>query len=254
MEESKGRKKKTTETSFEIIESLIDLDGANVTEIANEVNISVGTAHEHLSTLYDMGYLIKEDNVFYPALKFAQVGRNAKNWKDAYVIAEEYTTKLGEKLNWRSNFVVEEHGKGVFLHIYSGNQAEWEHEKVGNRQYMHNTATGKAILAHLDDEYREAVLDKWGLPKTTPNTITDRDELYDELADVRKKGYAVNHEENIEGIRTFAVPATTSSDKVLGSFSVTIPSHVAEEDWPTEEFKKDVLGTVNEYELELSLS
>ncbi len=106
---------------------------------------------------------------------------------------------------------------------------------------MHNTATGKAILAHFDDEYREAILNKWGLPETTPSTITDRDELYDELADVREKGYAVNHGENIEGIRTFAVPATTATDQVLGSFSVTIPSHVAEEDWPTEEFKRTFL-------------
>lgn len=254
MGKKSGRKRKTTETSFEIVETLIELDGACVTEIAEEIDVSPSTAHEHLSTLYEMGYLIKDDNVFYPGLKFSQIGRYSKNRKEAYTIAEEYTIKLGEKLGWRSNFVVEEHGKGVFLHIYSGDQADWEHEKIGNRQYMHNTATGKAILAHLDSEYRETILDQWGLPETTPNTITSREELYDELDDVREQGYAVNHGENIEGIRTFAVPATTSDDQVLGSFSVTIPSHVAEEDWPTEEFEKDALGIVNEYELELSLS
>ncbi len=44
------------------------------------------------------------------------------------MIAEEYTIRLGEKLDWRSNFVVEEHGKGVSPHIL------WQSSGMGTRK------------------------------------------------------------------------------------------------------------------------
>jgi IclR family transcriptional regulator, acetate operon repressor len=42
---------KSTETTFEIIEALMDLDGAGVTELANYLDLPKSNVHNYLSTL-----------------------------------------------------------------------------------------------------------------------------------------------------------------------------------------------------------
>jgi DNA-binding IclR family transcriptional regulator len=92
---------------------------------------------------------------------------------------------------------------------------------VGRRLPAHATALGKALLAALPPEAVDARLDR-PLARLTPATITDRAELHAALAEVRRLGYAVDREENSEGIVCFAmvVPlAAPATDAV----SVSIP-------------------------------
>lgn len=84
---------------------------------------------------------------------------------------------------------------------------------IGRRLPAHATALGKVLLA----ERSEAELDKLlpdPLPTLTEHTIAKRPALAAELAAIREQGYAVDHEENTEGIVCFAVavPASRESD------------------------------------------
>jgi IclR family acetate operon transcriptional repressor len=72
---------------------------------------------------------------------------------------------------------------------------------VGMHIPLHCTAIGKAILGALDEEQVREVVADAGLPARTRNTITDPDALRGELDAVRGQGYAVDDEENEEGIR-----------------------------------------------------
>lgn len=56
-------------------------------------------------------------------------------------------------------------------------------------------ATGKAVLSQLPREEVESIIDKWGLPMMTENTITDREALFEDLATAREQGYSINNEE-----------------------------------------------------------
>ncbi|MEU5806820.1 IclR family transcriptional regulator [Streptomyces sp. NPDC047718] len=76
--------------------------------------------------------------------------------------------------------------------------------RVGRRLPVHSTALGKALLAtHTDDEVR-ALLPR-RLDAVTEHTVTDREQLIEELAAVREQGYAVDREENTLGLRCFGV-------------------------------------------------
>jgi len=54
-------------------------------------------------------------------------------------------------------------------------------------------------------------------------TATTRDELQDRLEEVRERGYAIDDEENVRGLRCVAVPVTVT-DENLGAVSVTGPT------------------------------
>ncbi|MFC7197268.1 IclR family transcriptional regulator [Halosimplex aquaticum] len=77
------------------------------------------------------------------------------------------------------------------------------------------------MLAYMDDERLDGIIEEHGLPSVTENTITDEDELRAELGAIRERGYATDDEERLEGIRCVAAPVRTSGDEVVGAVSVS---------------------------------
>jgi IclR family transcriptional regulator, acetate operon repressor len=74
--------------------------------------------------------------------------------------------------------------------------------RVGRRLPAHTTSLGKALLAErTDQEVREMLPGQ--LTALTPNTLVDHAALAADLAATRGRGYAVDHEENVIGVRCF---------------------------------------------------
>jgi len=77
---------------------------------------------------------------------------------------------------------------------------------VGLRLLLHDNAPGKVLIAFQEEQERERLLTEISLPATTPHTITDRRQLRTECDQIRKQGYALDRDENYEGIRCAAAP------------------------------------------------
>jgi DNA-binding IclR family transcriptional regulator len=74
--------------------------------------------------------------------------------------------------------------------------------RVGRRLPAHTTSLGKALLAErTDQEVRAMLPDR--LAALTPHTLTDHAALAADLDATRQRGYAVDHEENVLGVRCF---------------------------------------------------
>jgi len=61
------------------------------------------------------------------------------------------------------------------------------------------------------------------LPSLTENTITDEDELYEELAEIRERGYSINNQETIPGLRAIGVPIECPDGGVLARSACPAP-------------------------------
>ncbi|MBX6356740.1 MAG: IclR family transcriptional regulator [Micromonosporaceae bacterium] len=92
---------------------------------------------------------------------------------------------------------------------------------VGRRLPAHATALGKVLLAGRSEAELDAILPD-PLPTLTPHTITDRSALSAQLAVVREQGYAVDREENTEGIACFAV-AVPHPVPATDAISISVP-------------------------------
>lgn len=244
----------TTATSLEILQLIDEHGGAGVTEIADRMEVPKSTAHGHLATLESAGFLLKRGGSYHLGPELLRLGNRVRTREKNHVLAREFTETLFERAGFRSIFVVEMGGRAVFFHTASGEKTGWAHERIGNRLYLHSTAVGKAILAALPERRIDGVLDRWGLPAETPHTITDRAKLFEELEAVRERGYATNHEENIEGLHGIGAVATDDSGHVVGAFSVTGPKHAFTGDGRQKELADTVVGLTREYELEISLA
>ena len=244
----------SVETAITILTHLRDEDGGRVTEISADLDLPSSTVHSHLATLEQNGLAVKEGDFYYVGSEFLRFGTYVQRRKRPYELAERHVTELVEETGCRAVFVVEEHGYGVFLHTKSGEYTSWRHATAGEREHLHTTAAGKAILAQLPEPSRKAILERHGLPQKTRHTIADPAVLDRQLGEIRERGYAFNREENIEGVRAVGAPAMGPHGQVIGGFSVSGPAKRLTGERFEAELPRQLLGVVNEFELELSLS
>ena len=247
-------KLKTIERGFSILEWVRENDGGQVAEIADDLELSSSTVHRYLNSLDSEGYLVKEEGSYHLSLDFLALGEHARTRKDAYRNAEEYTEMLSDESGCRSSFIVEEGGRGVYLYTSPGDHGVWTKSTIGKRVPLHVTAAGKSILACLPDDRIRRILDEHGLARKTDQSITDEEQLAEELERIREDGYAFNDEEQIEGVKAVGAPVKDSEDRVIGAFSVSGPANRLTEDWFQDELPSTVLGITSEFELRLTLS
>jgi DNA-binding IclR family transcriptional regulator len=239
-----GRRIRAVAIACDLLDALDERGRAGVTELATALGHSKSTVYSHLQTLDDAGRVTREGTAY--RLSYRQLGvaerlrERAPGFDAARTGLEELTAATGEV----SAFSVEEDGRVVhLLRITDGpggelppRQAEaWpvnlyetgEQEvdvlpPVGSEVPMHCTAAGKALLARMRPARVDAVLDRHGLDRRTHNTITDRTTLREELDATDSRGYALDHEEHVPGIRSVAVAAVTDAEPV-GAVSLVGP-------------------------------
>lgn len=244
---------KTTERVFHIIELLMEEDGLTLTEIANHLDTAKSTAYRHLKSLEREGYVVCESGTYYPGMRFLNIGEYVRTRKDVYQMIQPKVEQLAQETNERSEFFIEEHGYGIFVHREVGENAVHTNTKIGKTMPLHATAAGKAILAHYPSERVDEIVERRGLPQLTEHTITDRDELREELETIRERSIAYNDQELIMGLRAVGV-AIRDGDEVIGSLSITGPTSRLQGDVLYEEYPDLLLGVANELELNITYS
>ena len=240
-----GRTLKTIENTVDILDVLVENNGATVSEIANALGLAPSTVHNYVTTLEQNQMLVKEGKVYHIGLQFLHFGGYARERKKFYSMIIEEIRDLREETKERVQFVVEEHGRGYKIHNAWGAKGVRIDTRIGHRTYLHTTSAGKVILAHLPRKRVEKIIEYWGVPKCTPNTITDKEELFDELQGIRNRGYAFNNQERVTGLKAVGAPVKLD-DQIVGAISITGPANRMTGERYTEELPGILLGTVDE--------
>jgi DNA-binding IclR family transcriptional regulator len=227
---------KTGQKIVGIIDQLHEHETLGVTELAARLDIAKSTAHYHLNTLCEEGYVVQDRSKYRLSLRFLRIGERVRSRIPIYEMAKAEVNKVAEQTDELAILAVEEQGFGVYLHKAVGKNAIDIDAPIGRFAPLHNRAYGKAILAYLDESHVETILDEHGLPRTSARTITDREELFDELEKIRTQGFAINEEESIEGIHGVAVPVLDNDGLVLGGISLAGPAKRMETEKMTGEY------------------
>lgn len=240
-----------TQRSFEVLEALCELNGGRVSEVARYLDIASSTAYSHLSTLHHLEYVIKKGDTYHVGGKFLMLGQRAVERNPVHPDIEDILQELAEETQERVQFCVQEHGLGVFLDSVEGKHGIRIETPIGAQVHLHQTATGKAILASLPRSETRSILDRRGLPASTENTITDREALLNELEVARTQGYALNREEFLEGVNAIGAAIQGQHGEIVGALGVAGPAHRLNSDVLEAEYSSKLLGIVNELEVNL---
>ncbi|MFB6183369.1 MAG: IclR family transcriptional regulator [Haloarculaceae archaeon] len=227
---------KTTQTSLDILETIRDLDGARLVEVADELDVAKSTAHKHLTTLEKNGYLLKEGDTYHIGLRFLNFGEYARERWPGFEYIKEAVAELTGRTDEECDFVAEDHGRiTTIVESYhkwvkyegSGESSRTKEyrARIGSYYYMHSTASGLAILAAYPTARVEQIVNQWGLPARTDYTITSQEELFRELDRIRERGYAVDDQGYTEGMRSIGKEVRAPDGSVLGALSVSGPTY-----------------------------
>jgi len=249
----RGAAVKSLETAFRILDALEASNGAGVSEVADEAGVAKSTVHDHLTTLESNGFLVKnDDDTYRVGLRFLDHGGRARSRLQLYQTAKSEIEKLADKTGELVNLVVEEDGLGVYIDYAKGQDAVHLDTYLGKHEHLHNTAFGKAILAHLPSSEVNEIIERHGLPAETGRTITSREVLEEHLDTVRENGYAVDNEERLAGTRCVAAPIKTHKNEVTGAISISGPSGRLKNDDLIIELANEVTNTANIVEVNMT--
>jgi IclR family transcriptional regulator, KDG regulon repressor len=95
---------------------------------------------------------------------------------------------------------------------------------VGTMDPVTAKSNGKAVIAWLPDDRVDEIIKMIGLPSKTRNSIIKGKLYRNELAAVRKQGFAIDIEEFQEGISAVSAPVFISERQILGTLSIIGPS------------------------------
>lgn len=132
--------------------------------------------------------------------------------------------ELSERTEETVHLAILDQGDVIYIDKQESRHAIRMYSAIGRRAPAYCTAVGKVLLAHLAPAQLDAVLAVRKLERRTPNTITSRRALKQELALTRARGYALDQAEHEPNIYCVACPIFNQHGQVIAAMSLTVPS------------------------------
>lgn len=246
---------KAVEHACTILDVLRKSGGLTVTELSDRVGLTPGGVHNHLTTLKQQNMVRQDGTIYRLGPNFLLYGAHIRNNSDMLQPGKGVTDTLAHETDEIANLLLEHDGKLFVLHERFGENAIGRSFHIQKRaeatKYLHCTAGGKAILAHLPEKRLDRILEKQDLVQFTPNTITDPDELRSELEVIREQGFALNREEEMNGIRAIGAPVLDVDDGVVGAVSLIGPASRLKGDAFKQEYPERVVQAANMIEINI---
>lgn len=249
---------KSVKRADRLLEALADLEGATASELAEEVNMPLSSVYDYLTTFESLGYVVESpDGRYTVSFGFLELGNRIRNQYDVYRIAEPELKSLSRETGEYVVLMIEEDGLGVIIELQKGDKSSNIHIREthpGTKTRLSTTASGKSILAQFSDDRVREIVDRYGLAPKTGNTITSSDELFEDLAQIRDVGYAIDDEERFEGMRGVGAPVETGGDAVTAGIAIYGPANRLTDTVVHKEYPNRILETVNVIQVNLSYS
>ena len=196
-----------------------------LTEVARAVGIPKTTVFRYLQTLSTATFLqhnIAEDR-YELGGRFRALARADSSLHRLREVAVPVMRELIREFNETINLAIETSGEMVYIEVIESTRALRIGARIGSREPLHTTALGKAILAYMGEEEREAILRGSLFKKKTYRTIQDPKVIRRQLSEVRKTGYAIDAGENEDGAICIGVPILDDLLRPVAALSLSAP-------------------------------
>ena len=220
--------------TIERVSLILDMVGQNpqgmsIRDLSAGLKLPKGTIHRLLSSLSYFGYIRQdpETKCYFLGLKLMALNAQLADQLDLRKVAESILRDLADRTKLAANLVIIDRNEIVFI-----DKVETQRpvgglkmaSRVGSRNPVHTCAVGKVLLCHMPEEEVDRILTEAGLPRRTANTITSSVRFKAHLKIVKQQGYAIDDEENEQGIRCLAAPVFDGRGVAVAAVSVAGPA------------------------------
>ena len=213
--------------SLDILEALAGGGELGLVELAGRTSLQPSTVHRLLSTLVDRGYVLQHAHTgrYLLGYKVVQLASSvSKRTEHLRALARPHLVSVQKITGETASLTVLEPPSTVYVDQVEGSRSVRMFAHVGATVLPHTSAAGKAMLAFTPTPVVAELYNPEQLEQLTPHTITTLAALEDELARVRRRGYAIDNEEHETGVSCVAAPIFEHEGAVRAAISVSAPT------------------------------
>lgn len=224
----------SVERAFQILEEVGRVtSGMTLAEVTERTGIPKTTAFMLVSVLRDMGVLAQHDAQYVLGPMLAKLGGQALRRMDLRAVAGAHMQRLAEQTGFTSHLGVLSGQELIFIDKVESERFIQFLTYPGMSQQFYLSSLGKAIASFLPEEELETLLERCRFIRKTNYTITDATAFRQIAAAIRSQGYAIEDEENEDGVRCIGAPIFDHDGRVAAAISVTaLRSHLPVESFP----------------------
>lgn len=192
--------------------------------VASRMGLTHGTANRIIRALMAEGLLAQNPKTtnYYLGSAMVLLGQAAQlgfGLDKALPVLEQVNQETGESVN----LVLREWDESVvMMRVPSTLPLRFE-QHIGARFPLYATASGKAILAASPDSAEYIAQLPEELESITAHTLRTPDQLAKQLDEIRQRGYSIDEEENVEGVRCVGAAVLDTAGVALAALVIQVP-------------------------------
>ena len=225
MKTVKSREQVTSvERALSILELLASRhQGLSTSEISRCASLPKSSTSYLLRTLVSRGYVRRDTETGQHTLgiRVLSLGGQAVQGMALREVALPHLRHVVERTRLGAHLAILDHGDAVYVERIESpgfiKMDIWN----GRRVAPQATAVGKALICRLERQEVQEIAARHRITPTSSKTITTLPRLWDELAEVSRRGYAIDDEEHAVGVRCVAAPVFAASGEVVAAIGVS---------------------------------
>lgn len=192
-------------------------------DIAELTNMSPTAAQRFTDTLMQLGFLQRNRHrEFRLTPKVLSLGFAFLNGSQLKQLARGFLDEFCQRHNRTTNLAILQGDQTVFLYRREAQRFLKFDLHAGSHLPSYSTGSGKALLAGLpDDELRELIAGMEPVPITS-HTKTDPDDLWEDLMETRRRGYAISDREMNLGLYSLGVAVLDADGVTVAAINVSL--------------------------------
>jgi DNA-binding IclR family transcriptional regulator/sugar lactone lactonase YvrE len=200
--------------------------GLSQGEISEQLDLPRTTVYRLLATLVTRGFLRRDPirKVYCLGFRCFEMAKQAHAMPDLAAAAATELRTLRDLTGETSYLATLEGAEVISLERYDGAHSQRSSASLGQRKPLYCTSQGKAILSVMPSEERDVLIRDITLKPLTPHTHTDRRRLHADLKIIAARGWSMDDEEIVLGVRCVGAPIVDAEGQVRGAISVAGPA------------------------------
>lgn len=196
----------------------------SLTEISHRVGFPKTTVYRYLRTLCECGLVAHDPQteLYRLGMRLYELGQLVDEQLRFKQVAKPFMDELRDRYNETVNLGILDGKDIIYVEMAKSRRSLRMQAQVGSRDPAWTTALGRAMLAFVpNDEWFQHLPSR--LKPRTFKTVTSRAALKRELEETRRRGYAIDNEENEEGARCIGAPIFNHLARVVAAISISGP-------------------------------
>lgn len=199
-----------------------------VSEISKQLGYSQSKTYRLVKTLTQHGFLQENGKSakYHLGLNTFRLGLLYQGQLDISRVARPYMKELSRLTKETVLLTAVNGAKGIVLNrVESDEPIRYSLFQPGASIPLHCGASSKILMAYLPEEDWDYIINREGLKRYTPHTITNANILKKHLKEIRKKGYAFSDQEVDREVRAIAAPILNGFGELVAGLSVAGPAY-----------------------------